>query len=66
MTEPTPSYESAYQEIQQIVEDLEKLDLPLAELSTKVKRAVELIRYCQTKLRTIDDEIGDLFSQLNS
>ncbi|MEO1434328.1 MAG: exodeoxyribonuclease VII small subunit [Bacteroidota bacterium] len=66
MTDQTPSYEVAYAEIQQIVEELDNLDLPLAELSAKVKRAVELIQYCQTKLRSVEDEIGDLFSQLDS
>jgi len=66
MTDQTPSYEVAYAEIQQIVEELDNLDLPLAELSAKVKRAVELIQYCQTKLRSVEDEIEDLFSQLDS
>ena len=64
MTMSKLNFEEAYQELQHILKDLEQMDLPLDQLAEKARRATELIQYGQTKLRTIEDDLEGLFSQL--
>lgn len=56
------SYEAAVKELQEIINELQAEIVSIDELSNKVKRAAELIKYCKEKLRTTEKEIGDLFS----
>jgi exodeoxyribonuclease VII small subunit len=57
------SYQSAMEELQQIVGQLEANAIGIDELSEKVKRAAELIEYCQNKLRTTEQEMTTLFDE---
>ena len=61
MPNQSSTYDDAIQELQVIVEQLQNNEIPIDELSAKVKRAAALIKYCQEKLRTTEEEIGDLF-----
>lgn len=45
------TYKKSLTELQQIVSDLENETIGVDELSEKVKRAAELIQFCQQKLR---------------
>jgi len=36
------------------------------ELATKVKRAAELIDYCQTKLKSTDAEVKKILAQMEA
>lgn len=49
------NYESAYQELQEIVEALQQNKISIDELATKVERAGELVTFCQQKLRDTAD-----------
>ena len=50
------TYEKAYNELENIVKEIEDETIQLDTLSMKIKRAAELIEFCKTKLRNIEDE----------
>lgn len=50
-TTDTLTYESAYAELEAIVQRMQQQDLPISELNHQVKRATELIEFCRTQLR---------------
>ena len=52
------SYESAFSELNQILESLQKNEIGIDSLAEKIKRASELVEYCQQKLRDTEAEIG--------
>jgi exodeoxyribonuclease VII small subunit len=51
------TYDSAYAELKQILQDLQSEATGLDMLSEKIKRAAELTDFCKTKLRTIEADI---------
>lgn len=55
------TYESAAEELQQIVEDLRSDEVTVDEMTTKVKRAAELIQFCKDKLHTTEQQLNLLF-----
>lgn len=55
-----PTYESALAELQQIVRDLQDDAVGIDELTAKIARAAELIRFCRERLRMTEEEIGKL------
>lgn len=63
MSKKTLSYQSAMQELQTIVAQLEANAIGIDELSEKVKRAAELVQFCQKKLRTTEKEMDNLFDE---
>lgn len=54
------TYEEAYDELQEIVAALENETISVDELAVKVKRATELVAYCQAKLKATEAEIGKI------
>jgi exodeoxyribonuclease VII small subunit len=53
------NYSEAYLKLEELVKQLEEGDIPLEELTQKVKQANELIAVCDAKLRGIEKEVGD-------
>lgn len=51
------TYDSAYQELNQILTNLQSEDTGLDDLSKKLKRAVELSEFCKNQLRCIEEDI---------
>ncbi len=51
------SYDSAFAELNQILESLQAQETGLDEMSEKLKRAAELSTFCKERLRTIEAEI---------
>lgn len=51
------NYEEAMGELEQIVEQMEDGELNLDELTTKLKRAQQLIKTCNDRLTKTDAEI---------
>lgn len=64
MAKKTFSFNEAVVEIEKILRNIENGDLDVDKLSTEVKRASELIRQCQKKLRTTEEEINSIFKDL--
>lgn len=54
------TYESAFAELQQIVRDLQDESVGIDELTAKIGRAAELIRFCREKLRLTEEEMAKL------
>lgn len=53
------TFSKAYSELEKLVEQIEGNTIQLDVLSEKVKKANELIMFCETKLRTIEKEIEE-------
>jgi exodeoxyribonuclease VII small subunit len=58
------SFNEAVVEIEKILRNIESGDLDIDKLAVEVKRASELIRQCQKKLRTTEEEINSIFKDL--
>ena len=59
------SFSEAVVEIEDILKQIESGELDVDKLSVEVKRASELIRQCQKKLRTTEEEINSIFKDLS-
>ena len=51
------TYTQAFEELQAIVEEIEKGQISVDELSEKVKRATFLIKLCKTRLTTTEEDV---------
>lgn len=58
------SYEKAYEELQEILSQMEEGEISIDALSDKVKRASELLTYCKDKLRTTQSQVDDILDNL--
>jgi exodeoxyribonuclease VII small subunit len=58
------SFNDAVKEIEKILHNIETGDLDVDKLSDEVKRASELIKQCQKKLRSTEEEINSIFKDL--
>jgi exodeoxyribonuclease VII small subunit len=58
------SFNDAVIEIEDILKKIESGQLDVDKLSVEVKRASELIKLCQKKLRSTEDEINSIFKDL--
>ena len=62
--DPQTTYESAFKELQQIAREIETETVSVDVLAEKVKRAAELITYCQNKLRSTEVEVSRIIEQM--
>lgn len=60
----TPTYSEAFEELQQIVSEIESGEISVDQLSEKVKRATLLIRICKQKLTTTEEDVNRLLNDL--
>lgn len=58
------TYESAFEELEEITREIENEAVSVDVLSEKVKRASYLIEYCQKKLRQTEEEVGNIIRQI--
>jgi len=58
------TYESAYKELAAIAYEIEMESITVDILAEKVKRASDLIVFCQAKLRTTEDEVGKIIKNI--
>lgn len=58
------SYIDAYNELQNIVAEIETGEANVDELAAKIKRAAELITICKAKLTASEEEVNHLIQQL--
>jgi exodeoxyribonuclease VII small subunit len=59
------SYSIAMEELSAIAEAMENETISVDELSEKVKRAQELIAYCQARLKSTEEDVRKILSQEN-
>ncbi len=62
--EKQTGYKEAFEELQQIVADMEEGEIGVDELSEKVKRAAELIRICKEKLYHTESDVQKILNDL--
>jgi exodeoxyribonuclease VII small subunit len=58
------SFNQAVNEIEKILEKIETGEMDVDRLSVEVKRASDLIRQCQKKLKSTEEEINTIFKDL--
>lgn len=54
------TYEAAYAELQQIVQEIQNETVGIDDLTAKIARASELIRFCRERLRMTEEEVKSL------
>lgn len=64
MTDKEINYTEAFEELQQIVTDMEDGEISVDELSAKVKRAATLIRICKEKLHHTETDVKQILNEL--
>lgn len=62
--ETTLTYEAAYNELAQIASEIQNESVSVDVLAQKVKRASELITFCQSKLRSTEAEVTKIIAQM--
>jgi len=62
--EPTLTYEEAFRELAQIAEEIENESVSVDVLAQRVKRASELITYCQARLKLTEAEVNKIIAQM--
>ena len=58
------NYTDAFKELQEIVDEIEQGEISVDDLSTKVKRAAELIRICKNKLAATEQDVAGILKEL--
>lgn len=60
------NYTEAFEELQQIVSEIEEGEISVDELSEKVKRAAQLIKICKSKLATTEEDVNKILKELDT
>jgi len=58
------NYTAAFDELQQIVADMEDGEITVDDLAVKVKRAAELIKICKLKLTSTEEDVNAILKEL--
>lgn len=61
-----PTYTEAFEELQNIVSEIEEGQITVDELSAKVKRAAFLIKICKNKLSSTEEDVNKILKELES
>lgn len=59
------SYTEAYKELNNIVEEIDRGEITVDELSEKVKRAAKLINICKEKLNSTEEDVNSILTELD-
>lgn len=60
------NYTEAFEELQEIVSEIEQGEISVDELSQKVKRAAQLIKICKSKLTTTEADVNKILKELDA
>lgn len=60
------NYANAFEELQEIVTEIEQGEISVDELSAKVKRATTLIKFCKLKLTTTEEDVNAILKELEN
>jgi exodeoxyribonuclease VII small subunit len=58
------SYTADFEELQEIVREMEDGEITVDELAVKVKRAAELIKRCKQKLVSTEEDVNQILKEL--
>ena len=59
-----PNYTEAFEELQEIVLEIEQGEISVDELAEKVKRAAVLIKICKAKLTSTEEDVTKILKEL--
>ena len=60
------TYTKAFDELQQIVEEMENSQISVDDLDVKIKRASELLKICRDKLYKTEKSVQDILDEISS
>lgn len=60
MVKKKSGFDKAYEELQEIVEELQSEEISIDQLGDKLKRAKELLKLTKEKLRNVELEINSI------
>jgi len=60
------TYEEAFNELREIATEIEDETVSVDVLAEKVKRASQLIAYCQTRLKSTEQEVNKIIKQMET
>lgn len=66
MMEEKQTYEAAWSELTAISKEIENETISVDELASKVKRASELIAFCQGRLKATETEVGRIIDGMEN
>jgi exodeoxyribonuclease VII small subunit len=66
MSAQTSNYKASFDELQKIVTEMENGEVPVDELSEKVKRAAYLIKICKEKLTSTEEDVNNILKELEA
>lgn len=66
MNNEEKTYKQAYQELQNILKDLENNETDVDVLSEKLEQANELIEYCKQRLAKIEVDVDKLIKEIEA
>lgn len=58
------NYSESFEELQNIVEEIENGEIGIDELSEKVKRASKLIKVLRAKLQSTEEEVNQILKEM--
>lgn len=59
------TYTEAFEQLQQIVKQMENADISVDDLSDNIKTATKLIKICKDKLTKTEEEVNKTISELS-
>lgn len=60
------TYTEAYQELQEIVSEMENSEINIDELDTRIKRASELLKICKDKLYKTEKNVQEILEEIKN
>ena len=66
MMEEKMTYEAAKSELTAISKQIESEEISVDQLAAKVKRASELIEFCQARLKSTEAEVNKIISRMEN
>jgi exodeoxyribonuclease VII small subunit len=57
-------YTDAFEELQEIVQEIQDGEISVDDLALKVKRAATLIKFCKEKLSTTEEDVNQILKEL--
>jgi exodeoxyribonuclease VII small subunit len=61
-----PGYTEAFEELQQIVSEIEEGEITIDVLSEKITRAAVLIKICKEKLTRTEEDVNKILKELET
>lgn len=64
--DPHLTYEAAFDELQELASSIENEVVGIDQLAEKLKRAAELVSFCQARLRLTESEVNKIIGRLET